>query len=345
MNTTVNQISSGSVSIPNENKEYGKTMYSYKPINLKGIDAIAFIGDLKSLDGMHCPLCGTKMMSPKEAQQALKEADTINSPEEFCNFLEKYSENINPDLKNIIKDSKIQFYKNRTPEMHTFLQGLKTVLEKRTINAADKTFESINEILQNNDISEQDKKLLNECLREIKYIIEKKNRAALLKCLCNTTKTTISLLQNENKFKIYDTITNPLKKAARQELLFEQSCGETNQREPLQKIILKNLLHYSKSDIHKVHAQKEAQNGSILNMMLNCEHCAAERKNLYKLSSQQDIQHYYTHLQELAQAALDGKLESNRTYPVTLANFVRDTSGNRLYPNEDNTLLKQIHPD
>lgn len=342
MNASVNHILSGSVSVPNDNNEYGKSMYSYKPVNFKGLDTIAFIGDLKSLTDMHCPLCGTKMLSQKEALQAMKEADEVNTPEEFCNYLEKYSENINPDFKNVIKDSKMQFYKNRSPEMQLFLEGLKSVFTKRTANASEKTYETINEILKDNNISEHDKKLINECKREIEYIIQKKSRTSLLKCIYTTTKNTMRLLQNEQKFEIYDKMTNPLKKALRQELLFEKGQSELSVNEPLQKTFLKNLLHFSKSDIHKVHSQKEAQDGSILNMMLSCEHCAAESKNLYKLKTTQDTRHYYQHLQELAKAALSGKLESNRAYPITLANFVRDTSKERLNPDDNDILLKQL---
>lgn len=149
------------------------------------------------------------------------------------------------------------------------------------------------------------------------------------------------LLQSDNKLEIYENITNPLKKAARQELLFEKGYNERNSKEPLQKTIIKNLLHYSKSDIHKVHAQKETQNGSILNMMLSCEHCTSERKNLYKLPAQ-DTLHYYKHLEELVQAVLEGRLESNRAYPLTLAEFVRDTSSEQLNPAENELLHKQL---
>ena len=68
-NTSVNHNFSGSVEVRKENitdKDYGKSLYTYKPINMEGIDTIAFIGELKSLDNMHCPLCGTKMLSGKE---------------------------------------------------------------------------------------------------------------------------------------------------------------------------------------------------------------------------------------------------------------------------------------
>ena len=71
-----------------------KSAYTYRPASFKGLDTIAFIGDLKNLDNLHCPLCGTKMFSKKESAAAMEEAKTVKTPEDLCIYLEQFFSNI-----------------------------------------------------------------------------------------------------------------------------------------------------------------------------------------------------------------------------------------------------------
>ena len=165
-NTSVNHNFSGSVEVSKENiqnKDYGKSLYAYMPINTEGIDTIAFIGELKSLDNLHCPLCGTKMLSEQEFQQAMKLADEVKTPENFCNFLDKYSDSIPADLKSFVKDSKLMFYRLRSPEIEPFLNILAENYSKKTAASVEKTNETFLNILTSTPLVYNDKKLLSEC--------------------------------------------------------------------------------------------------------------------------------------------------------------------------------------
>ncbi len=343
-NTSVNHNFLGSVEekINSTDKDYGKSLYTYKPINMQGIDTIAFIGELKSLDNMHCPLCGTKMLSEKEFQQAMKQAGDVKTPEDFCNFLDKYSSNIAPELKSIIKDSKLMFYKLRKPDIEPFLTALSEGYAKKTALSVETTNEKFINTLNDYKITTNDKKILSDCQVEINHLYKNKSKEALLKYLNGSLRNTIKLLQTPQKNDIYNNLTEQLKKACRLELLFNKTLAGMAASDSKQKSVLRNVLNYSKSDIHKVNNHKNAQKGTILNMILNCEHCSIEQKNLYSLKSSAEIHNYYKHLQELAIAALDGKLNSNKAYPIVLANFVRDTSHERINPDDNDVLLKQL---
>ena len=344
-NTSVNHNFLGSVEVRNENikeKDYGKSLYTYRPINMEGIDTIAFIGELKSLDNLHCPLCGTKMLSEKEFQRAMKQADDVKTPEDFCNYLDKYSSNIVPELKGIIKDSKLMFYKLRKPEVEPFLNALEQVCAKRTALSLERTNEKFASTINNGNLTSNDKKLLSDCRTEINYLYKNKTKDALLKYLNGSLKNTIKLLQTERKEHIYNNLVSQLKKDCEMELLFTRNFANLAASDSKQKSVLRNLLHYSKSDIHKVNNRKDAQKGSVFNMILKCEHCGLEEKNLYNLQGTEDVHNYYKHLQELAMAALNGKLNSNKSYPIVLANFVRDTSNERINPDDNDVLLKQL---
>lgn len=345
-NTSVNHNFSGSVEVSKENnitdKDYGKSLYTYKPINMEGIDTIAFIGELKSLDNMHCPLCGTKMLSGKEFQKAMKQAGEVSTPEDFCNFLDKYSAHIPNELKNVIKDSKLMFYKLRKPEIEPFLDLLAEGYAKKTALGVEKTNENFENILKNYTLTSNDTKILSDCQIEINHLYKNKSKDALLKYLNISLKNTIRLLQTPQKNEIYNSIAGQLKRDCRMELLFCKSLASMAASDSKQKAVLRNILNYAKSDIHKVNNKKDAQRGSVFNMILNCAHCSDEQKNLYNLKTSEEVNNYYKHLQELALAALNGKLNNNKAYPLVLANFVRDTSHKRINPDDNDMLLKQL---
>lgn len=343
MNTTVPHISEGSENTITTNKEYADTVYSYRPINFKGIDTIAFIGELKSLEDLHCPLCGTKMLSSNEANLILNEADKVDTPEQFCNFLDKHAEYINPELKAIIKDAKMQFYKSNTPDINIFLNNLKTIYEKKETDEIVKTKEYIQNIINSTNLSTQDKKILEQCSNDITFYANKKTKASFYNYINSTLKNSLKLLQSDEKYNIYPNIAKPLKKVLRYELLFKPNPREyVPQIENLQKTVLRNIIHYAKSDLHKANTMVDVENGSIFNMLLTCEHCITDKKNIYKLKGSEQTKHYYIHLQELAQAALNGKLNSNKAYPITLANFIRETSKQKITPDDNDALLNKL---
>ena len=97
------------------------------------------------------------------------ESNEIISPEDFCNFLDKYSSCIVPELKSIVKDSKLMFYKLHNPQIEQFIDSLGQVYAKKTALSAEKTNEILVNILTGYPLVPHDKKLLTDCLADINY--------------------------------------------------------------------------------------------------------------------------------------------------------------------------------
>lgn len=327
---------------PAEDTKRPRSLYTYRPVNFKGIDTIAFIGDLKSLNDMHCPLCGTKMLSQKESQSAMAEADKVKTPEELCGYLEKYNESINPEFKTVIKDSKLKFYKNTNPDINSFLESLHNDYYKKSNHTIEKTFETIDGFINDNSLNQHDKDLLLKCRKEFADISNNKSHKQIMKRFTNTLKETVAFLQSEDKNKIYTQIFKPLRQSFKVEFLFSTKLGDSKPEDTKQKTFLRNLLYYSHSDIHKVNNKMFSDSDNVTNMMLSCENCSIEHNSIFRLNDTSSRQHFYKHTSELSEQALRGNLESNKTYPLNLIALVRKLSNNKINPDYNDISIKKL---
>jgi len=317
-----------------------KSAYTYRPASFKGLDTIAFIGDLKNLDNLHCPLCGTKMFSKKESAAAMEEAKTVKTPEDLCKYLEKYNEHINPEFKSILKDAKLKFYKNTFPDIDSFLESLRKDYYKKTNHTIEKTFETIDNFINDESLNAHDKDLLLKCRKDFFEAAQNKSHKFILKRLTDILRETAAFLQSEEKNHIYTQILKPLRMSAKAEFLFDSR--ELNNNDNRQMAFLRNMFYYSNSDIHKVNNKMEAQNDSILNMMLSCENCAIEKNNIFRLNDHASRLYFYNHISELSQHALNGRIESNKAYPLKLIALVRELSFNKINPDYNAEPIKKL---
>ena len=59
----------------------------YTPVYMEKNDALEFRKKLYSLENIHCPICGIKMLSIKEAQNLIKQGANIKNPVKFSFWL------------------------------------------------------------------------------------------------------------------------------------------------------------------------------------------------------------------------------------------------------------------
>lgn len=128
--------------------------------------------------------------------------------------------------------------------------------------------------------------------------------------------------------------------SSKAEFLFDSR--ELNNNDNRQMAFLRNMFYYSNSDIHKVNNKMEAQNDSILNMMLSCENCAIEKNNIFRLNDHASRLYFYNHISELSQHALNGRIESNKAYPLKLIALVRELSFNKINPDYNAEPIKKL---
>lgn len=315
--------------IPNQNLTAYSTGLSsayYLPVSFYGNDNQSVLTkDLKSLKNLHCPYCGTKMLSSDEIKDALSASAKVKSVNDLFKYLNKYEESINPRFKTVIGEVKHVGYANFNKSADEVLENCKQNMKQKSNEAYKLMLTDFDGLLENGEFSEHDKEVLEKCRKNIAEIPENiKTRIGIYKEFSKTLKSSVAELETPAKNKIYMHLNNNVRDAFFNEYLFEQRFGDETS---LTKIFLKNLMQYSKSDVRRVSDKIPAD---IDNIMLSCKHCEVTGKNLRNKDLKK--QYYYNHIYELCRAALAGDLHENRAYPAMLQSSVIKNFNNRLAP-------------
>ena len=301
--------------------------FYYQPVSFSGKEEKkeALVNDLKALKNLHCPYCGTKMFSSDEFQAAQDNVEKITTVNDLFKYLDKYEEYINPRFKNIVAEVKRAGYANysRTPD--DVLTVCKTNMQQKTEAVYKSMLVNLDDIINNGNLDEHDKTILSDFRDEAATINDYvPKRVGIYREFSKTLKNSVSEMYSREKNQIYQRLNSPVRDAFVDENLFSQPYGEETS---LTKIFLRNLLRYSRSDIHNV--SEKAPDG-IDNIMLSCKHCYVTGKGLH--SKDLKRQNYYNHIYELCGAALAGDLHENRSYPILLQNNVIKNYNNRFVP-------------
>lgn len=299
----------------------------YLPVNFCAKDdkQVALINDLKSLKNLHCPYCGTKMLSADEMNDLQLEADKIKSVNNLFKFLNKYEDFINPRFSNIVAEVKHVGYANFDSTADEVLALCKKNMQQKSDDAYKFMLIDFDKLLQSGDLNEHDSAILSSCKDAVALIPENTpERVKIYKEFSKTMKNSVSQLQSPQKNKIYMRLNTAVRDSFFNEYLFEQKRGNETS---LSKIFIKNLFGYSKSDTSIVTDKAPADTNNI---MLTCKHCEVTGKSL----SNKDLKKhfYYNHIYELCRAALAGDLHENRSYPIRLQNSVIKNFNNRFAP-------------
>jgi hypothetical protein len=63
-----------------------------------------YLDTAKQTSGIHCPVCGTPMLSEEDYQQILQEAREVRNKQDFCELLQKYEKFIPKEMRAILDD-------------------------------------------------------------------------------------------------------------------------------------------------------------------------------------------------------------------------------------------------
>lgn len=304
----------------------GLSSVYYSPISFSGDSSYALlVNDLKSLNDMHCPYCGTKMLSREEMKNATAAIDKINSVNDLFKFLNKYEECVNPRFKNVVAVVKQTGYANFGSKPEEVLELCSKKFAEQTDNALKSTLDKLELFRENFDGSDFDKMLVAKYQKVLTKIPEKHNtRRGLTKEYFITIKNFRSELQTPEKFKIYGMLCNDVRDAFCNESLFIERFDKNAS---IKKTFLRNLLSYSKSDVHTVIEKAPA---GIDNIILSCQNCEITNNRINRPNFKKEA--YFTHVYELCREALNGNLHANKAYPLLLRNNVIKSYNNKLAP-------------
>lgn len=304
----------------------------YLPINFKANEDRVFRRELLSLEDIHCPFCGTKMLTAKSLSDKTYEGSKIKSPKEFAKWLEENIEYMQPVYRDIVKYAK-QF--SNVKQIDT-MDKLLDIMQEQAIQDRQNGVAKINQIIeetkQNHEFSESDKMLMEECQVELENY-QYNNKLSFNITTHNILKQTISNLESEEKYKLYGKIQYESKKTGLLEkiLYFDKNVTKNTRQEEL----LHKLFSHSYSVIIATNPnQQNKTEFAKQDIMLSCRDCQDKKQDIYILKFHNIKPNSYEllgeHISDLSEKILNGTLKDADDYPLKLMGNISNATRRKL---------------
>lgn len=304
----------------------------YLPINFKANEDRVFRRELLTLEDIHCPFCGTKMLTAKSLSGKVAEGGKIKNPKEFAKWLDENSEYMQPAYRDIVKYAK-QF--SNVKQIDT-MDKLLNIMQEQAIQDRQNGVAKINQIIeetkQNHEFSESDKMLMEECQVELENY-QYNNKLSFNITTHNILKQTISNLESEEKYKLYGKIQYESKKTGLLEkiLYFDKNVTKNTRQEEL----LHKLFSHSYSVIIATNPnQQDKTEFAKQDIMLSCRDCQDKKQDINLLKFHKIKPNSYellgNHISDLSEKILNGTLKDADDYPLKLIGNISNATRRKL---------------
>lgn len=288
-----------------------------------------FQSQLENLSGVHCPSCGTVMLNKSEYKDLLEQAKNLQSPQEFVDFLNKNKQHTPPEYSHLIKTFNKLVLQNPNIDFNEFLAISKAIANKRILNHVDTDFEILNNIIEKNNLSENDKQLITLCKTQLYEFKNSDKQNISYTGYKDILKNTILKTEYENKFDFYLTRKEKfLQKTSERFILNLDNNLETPEEKAYQ--LIKNIFKNSISTYHNI--DRNNTNPELhFNKILLCQNCHQNGSTMNKLfhANDEKKENYNQYIDDIAQKAVNDEIEDIK-YPITLNGFISKISKKNL---------------
>ncbi len=298
---------------------------SYFPLNFRGMKDNYLTEQLMSLRGIHCPMCNTVMLNKENFEELVEEGkNNIKTPADFINFLKKHEENINPTFKPAIKYSEDFLQKVPGLKLEHLLNVLSAGSIKRYLGVLKRTNSDINEYMKSQKLSEHDKEICYKYKSELFKLVERGDTN--YKSYKYMLAETLYNLEAKDKWEIYQKLKNKIRDANSYCFVFTNSNVAKGNNMSRLEIVLRNLFGQSEGMINQVSKNLKEGNTANYNKILECRQCKENCINLPTeiLQDQSIINNFDNYIEDISNAALEGKFYNNLNYPIEVNRLVKN---------------------
>lgn len=284
-------------------------------VPFKGDDT-KLVEQFESLKGVHCPCCGIKMLNKNELNEILKQAETIETREDFLKILNDNYDSISNNLKSTVKFfNKVLESK---PDITTteLIAMSKTGANKNIENVLNSQIEYLEECT-NSDISNKDKQLLQECIDKL---LEMQNSWQRGNCIPNhkeILRSTVLEMESPEKYKIYTKLKSSYGKAYEKRSVLSNLDANGKSQEYN---VIANIFEHSLPHLDKIN--KNIESDSLYNKILLCNTCSRNKdKTIMKMVTEPDETHlknYNLYLEDIASKVINNEIDINPNYVLQL---------------------------
>lgn len=283
----------------------------------------------ENLKNIHCPCCGTKMITEEEFQKILREAENIETTEDFVSILKNNIEYVNKRFAGTVNII-IKIAKNN-PDIP--ISGIVAMAKAGTNKNLDNVIKSQAEFIKNypcENISESDMEIMKEYSDRLLKMQEERKNGDLKIRQNEILKDTILRMESPEKHTIYQNLRTSFVKAYEKRAVL--SNLDANGKSPEYNLI-SNIFSQSVSKLNTISPYGESN--SIVNKILLCGKCTHQKegsmKKIIKNPDNEQLENYNRYLEDIASEILSEKTDITASYVINLNSKMKRLSRGNLY--------------
>lgn len=328
-NIHINQTKRNKPTVYNQNITRLPNDY-YTPIyfGCNKCEGQTFQNQLENLSRVHCPSCGVVMLNKSEYESMLERAKNIKTTEEFTNFLNENSEHVLPAYTHLLKTFNRLVEQDSNIDFNDLLAIAKSIANKKILNHIDNNIEFLDKLVQQNELSQDDKQLIVLCKTQLDdFKSDKKNIS--YNNYKEILKNTILKTEYENKFEFYlKSKEKFMQKISERFILNYANNFETTEEKAynlVKSIFFNSISVYS--EIDKKHKGLDLH----YNRILLCQSCEKNNATVNNLLHADDAkkENYNKYIDDIAEKAVNDEID-DISYPITLNGFMSKISRRNL---------------
>ena len=281
---------------------------TYRMITFGGDDISGFKSRMLSLDDIHCPACGQKMLSKEKARKIVNEAVYVRSISEYAKLLEKNKDYLHPEYRPFVMY--VNKFAQTRPDM-SFNELFKIInsgaisIIKNKLNDNSKY---LMDFANNGNLSEIDRvKIL-----DLAHYFEVDRQVPKYSELKQNLSKTLSSMDSEKKWEVYEKIKNELHDVYCYN--YALRCRDNKSiGMPIQAIVLQNMLNGSVSNLVDIYPNSKPE--KRYSKFLLCGSCTLGYKpSMVINSSQKAEKNLKGYIEDISNAIVDGKIDKDNLY-------------------------------
>lgn len=324
------------------NKAFLLQTNSIKPqysISFGNDELTSFQQQMLGLKDVHCPICGVKMLPRDDWQHLAKDVEFIKKPKDFIQVLEDNEDSIRKPFKPILKTAKEIFAENPDIELGDFYKKLYFSAAADVKRNVSNAIIALKFAENTDDYIDSDKVLLEECKMRLKALNDAPKRV-LYDEYKSIIKEIMSMLSSEQKWKLYETLKNPVKNSI---MLRDGLAVNPNAPDPIRtSITLKNIFGHSVSRIRIVGLVNDGVTDNF-NKILTCDDCGKDKSFYFSFFNSPDAgRKFAVYQSDIAKQILNGALTGNNLYPFKLEGYIKKLTKGNVWSEKNDASVKAL---
>jgi hypothetical protein len=224
------------------------------------------------------------MLTQKDFQNILQQAENVKTPEEYTDLLRANQEFLPDGKLAILKNADKIIEKNPEIDLATFMQSLKQTSTEYVDNMFQQNIDYLQAHIDSEMYVDSDIKRMKACIKDFQ-ILKQKNideNTLIYKEISDTLKKNLAGIESSNINQIYNHIKNNFKAALAYKTAVNIRKDETTPQKDITKQAFSRIFQSSVSKISPVQQNSEELNSDIANNILICTSCDKNKQNSLK---------------------------------------------------------------